>query len=423
MYSTHSRVQNLIRFDKPCLNLEQTQAQYFFFLPLRVSTAMDTLHFLLLLLGIHGALSDFTYYDFNKTIGLVFNGAADVTDCGEPTEFVDMPDNDVASKLAQQGHTETTDVFTTVETVGSNASDDQIAIHEGLFGHLLEYQIGPRTECRNRLRLTPSHPSKAGSVWYESRVPVLRGFETTFSWQITDPSVECTDHVDKTFSTQQHRSCAVHGGDGFAFVIHGDPQDDSALGGDGEHLGYGGISNSLAVEFDSWTNVDTQQSDDVFQDHISIHSGGPFSPNSSNETTALGYWRATDVADGKVHTAKIQYLPYVETRYFELMTANENLIPYLKDNGEGRRLGTLAVFVDQGIPEDRPLLTIPLNLSVLLNLRQSLAYVGFTASTGRKWEKHDILSWEWCHTDGCQGDASERIRFEVDNEHTSVFEM
>jgi hypothetical protein len=77
------------------------------------------------------------------------------------------------------------------------------------------------------------------------------------------------------------------------------------------------------------------------------------------------------------------------------MTANENLIPYLKDNGEGRSMGTLAVFVDQGIVEDRPLLAIPVNLSLLLNLPDSLAYVGFTASTGRKWQKNEIASWEW----------------------------
>jgi hypothetical protein len=163
---------------------------------------------------------------------------------------------------------------------------------------------------------------------------------------------------------------------------------------DGEHLGYGGISNSLAVEFDTWTNVDTQQSDDVYQDHISVHYGG-----SSNRSTSLGYWRPHDIADGRVHAAKVQYLPYVETRYFELMTANENLIPYLKDNGEGRGIGTLAVFVDQGIVEDRPLLALPVNLSLLLDLPDSLAYVGFTASTGRQWQKHEIERWEWCDSD------------------------
>lgn len=357
---------------------------------------------LFLLLHIDEALSDFAYADFNNTEGIVFNGSAETSDCNESSEYVnsDATSNDGSNRLYQHGYTATTDVFTTVETSPNNTtiSDDEVSE----FAHRDEFEVGITTGCSTRLRLTPSHPAKAGSVWYESRVPILRGFETTFTWQITDHSVECTEHVDRG-QVQLHRACAVHGGDGFAFVIHGDPADALALGGDGEHLGYGGISNSLAVEFDTWTNVDTQ-SDDVFQDHISIHSGGARLPNSSNQSTSLGYWRPYDIADGKVHKAKIQYLPYVETRYFELMTANDNLVPYLEDNGEGRKLGTLAVFVDQGIVEDRPLLAIPVNLSLLLHVPDSLAYVGFTASTGRKWEKHDILDWEWCDSAGCQGE-------------------
>jgi hypothetical protein len=64
------------------------------------------------------------------------------------------------------------------------------------------------------------------------------------------------------------------------------------------------------------------------------------------------------------------------------MTANKNLILYLRDNNKGRSIGTLAVFVDQGIIKDRPLLALPVNLSLLLDLPNSLAYVGFTASMG-----------------------------------------
>jgi len=32
----------------------------------------------------------------------------------------------------------------------------------------------------------------------------------------------------------------------------------------------------------------------------------------------------------------------IEEKYIVSMTANDKLLPYLKDNGEGRRLGTLA---------------------------------------------------------------------------------
>lgn len=215
---------------------------------------MRAISIILLLSQIHVALSDFYYTDFNQTTGLVFNGAAQNTNCDEASEFVesDLSNDDDRNENDRQtkyGALPTTDTFTTIATVQHNSSSDDIAIHDAVFGHRREFETSVTTGCSTRLRLTPSQPSKAGSIWYESRVPVLRGFETIFSWQITDHSVECSEHVDRSFSQHLHKSCAVHGGDGFAFVIHGDPADSAALGGDGEHLGYGGISNSLAIEF------------------------------------------------------------------------------------------------------------------------------------------------------------------------------
>ena len=76
------------------------------------------------------------------------------------------------------------------------------------------------------------------------------------------------------------------------------------------------------------------------------------------------------MADGKRHTAKVTYLPYVAMEYLEYFTASPHLLPALKDNAEGRRLGTLLVYVDEGIASDEPLLALPLNLGVLLDLPQ-----------------------------------------------------
>ncbi len=140
-----------------------------------------------------------------------------------------------------------------------------------------------------------------------------------------------------------------------------------------------------------WTSVDTQQSNDIYQDNILMHSGG-----SSNHSASLGYWRPYKIADGKVRAANVLYLLHNEAQYFKLMTANKNLILYLKINVKGRSIGTLAVFVDQGIVEDRPLLALHVKLSLLLDLPDSLAYVGFTASVGRQWQKHKIKRWESC---------------------------
>lgn len=55
----------------------------------------------------------------------------------------------------------------------------------------------------------------------------------------------------------RYESCATHGGDGFAFVLQRDPNGTAALGAGGRGLGYEGIANSVAVEFDTWFNPDT----------------------------------------------------------------------------------------------------------------------------------------------------------------------
>eukprot|EP01138_Halocafeteria_seosinensis_P008867 gb/GECG01009063.1/.p1 GENE.gb/GECG01009063.1/~~gb/GECG01009063.1/.p1 ORF type:complete len:120 (+),score=8.60 gb/GECG01009063.1/:1-360(+) len=44
----------------------------------------------------------------------------------------------------------------------------------------------------------------------------------------------------------------------------------------------------------------------------------------------------------------------------------------------------------------KPLLAIPINLSVAMQLRKGTAFIGFTSSTGSAWERHDINSWYFC---------------------------
>ena len=195
----------------------------------------------LLILSLPFVKSDFAYVDFNSTSGLSLNGAAEVTNCGEGES---PPSPNSSAILHQFGHTATLELSTSVETSNQTSSNDDMALHEGVFGHRDDFDVASDAGCSGRIRLTPSHPSKAGSVWYDTRVPVLKGFETTFSWTISDHSKECTRHTDRAFALYEHESCVVHGGDGFAFVVHGDPADASALGSDGEQLGYGGILNS-----------------------------------------------------------------------------------------------------------------------------------------------------------------------------------
>ena len=104
------------------------------------------------------------------------------------------------------------------------------------------------------------------------------------------------------------------------------------------------------------------------------------------------------MADGAEHEVKIVYYPFINYNYVEYFTAIENAIPYMMDNEENRRMGTLVLWLDS-LPKNytdfsaKPLLAMPINLSVLLKLRDGTAYAGFTASTGRQFQKHDVISW------------------------------
>jgi hypothetical protein len=366
------------------------------------------------------ATPDFVYPDFNATLGLTLNGAAATTACEvgidllKETGFHDwndtaddfgetMGDADAFEDTVYDQQGEASNMQTT-RHVGTNVQDsysDSIKDKLSSFGHRDLFDESKTTRCGTRIRLTPSSPAKAGSVFRATRIDVTAGFDTTFEFHISDHSRVCTKHIDPTFGLEHHESCVVHGGDGLAFVLHNDPSGASAVGATGSGLGYSGIKNSLVVEFDTFTNTPTVAltTNDLYADHISIHASSD--TVTAGVSTALTPSRAHELADGRIHLVRIKYVPYVDTKYLARMTATENLLASIKDNGENRRLGTLLVFVDDGIGSDLPILAVPVNLSVLLDLPEGRAYAGFTASTGEKWEKHDIINWLWCDFDNC----------------------
>jgi len=363
-------------------------------------------------LGVAGAAGDFLYPDFNQTQGLIFNADAATSSCldeeFEPNHYGDVQsDSDKTNDEIPMQRAETIDKYTerTVETDDHGDSRD-IPTSSAVFGHRDNFRPHPRGRCPVRVRLNPSRPSRAGSMWYHTPIPINKGFQTLFTFQVSDHSKECSKHKDPTFSLHMYESCAVHGGDGFAFVIQRDNNETAAIGAAGRELGYGGIENSIAVEFDTWYNPDTNTTTtgvDMMVDHVAIHSRST-DKNSGAESASLGQQRPHAIGDGQVHLVKVVYLPYVATEYLANFTATPNLVPFIKDYDENRRLGTLVVFMDEGVEKDIPLMAIPINLSVLLDLPQDEAYAGFTAATGLKWEKHDVLSWIWCDQlgEGCQ---------------------
>jgi hypothetical protein len=199
-------------------------------------------------------------------------------------------------------------------------------------------------------RLTPSFRYQRGAVWLIDKQLVSSGFQTTFQFRLSNPGGLIQ------WSPQGYQ----RGGDGFAFVIqnYGIP----VVGYWAGYLGYHGIPNSLAVEFDTWWNAEPGFFDPN-GNHVSVHTRG-LGGNSASESASLGRTTAIPfLKDGLTHTARIDYTP-----------------------------GTLRVFVDN---TTNPALTIPgLDLSNLLRLSNGTAWLGFTAGTGSAYQSHDVLSWQ-----------------------------
>jgi hypothetical protein len=209
---------------------------------------------------------------------------------------------------------------------------------------------GEATQVGSVLRLTPASLDQAGGVSHLSKQPVANGFETRFQFQMTAvggvPDCEGKD-----------------GADGIAFVLQGG--DGFSLGESGGGLGYAGVPNSLAVEFDTYCN-------DEFADpngnHISVQTMGAL-PNSASRSASLGSTGAslsTNLSDGAIHTVSITYAG-----------------------------GALTVFVDDLVT---PVLQVPVDLQSALSLSDGQAWVGLTAATGQAVENHDIVKWSFTPT-------------------------
>lgn len=202
--------------------------------------------------------------------------------------------------------------------------------------------VGNASLVGNVLRVTSSAPIQFGAAWLTTKLQVQTGFTAIFQFQI-DSLGGITDPLGTT------------GADGFAFVIQN--QSDSELGGPGGRIGYGGIPNSLAVEFDTWLNAEFS---DPSNNHISVHTLGT-KPNDVRQESSIGSVNPSiTMSDGSVHTVGIEYVP-----------------------------GTMRIFLDD---LTKPVLMVSVQLADILDLDDGKAFLGFSAATASAFENHDILS-------------------------------
>jgi len=250
----------------------------------------------------------------------------------------------------------------------------------------------PTRACGPGLRLTPSEARQSGASWYRRKVNVQEGFDTTITFEISNPSLKCK------FMDDVNTYCRSRGGDGFAFVLQNVGW--TTLGDAGKGLGYEGIFGALAIELDTYHNFDQM---DYYENHISVMTQGFRYNITANHSRSLATTnRIPDLTDGR-HTVRIRYDPnFDENAVFHPSFQVNGYTTWFMENADfqyggqadwGPGFGLLYIYLDDMYS---PVITCPMNLAATLDLDNGRAIVGLTAATGDStWQVHDIISWQF----------------------------
>lgn len=204
----------------------------------------------------------------------------------------------------------------------------------------------------DRLRITDNDTGQVGTAWHEDKQFVRYGFETQFTFQLSE---------------------RISGGsDGFAFALQS--SSGTAVGTGSSDMGYTNIPGVVAVEFDTYQNLAATPPNysDPAIDHIAVMTGSNHATQQIGSATAAGLDFGTDE-----HVVKIIYDPAA--------LAPGNTAP-----------GRLDIYLDDLI---NPLLSVAINFDTVqagnTTDGQGRAYLGFTAGTGGGTQNHDILDWTY----------------------------
>jgi hypothetical protein len=247
------------------------------------------------------------------------------------------------------------------------------------------------------LRLTSATaPGTKGAVWYNNKVHLQNGFETTFSFKLASvcDSAESPDCV---------------AGDGFAFVIQSNSV--NSIGCNGSGLGFGnveyqncdeGIPYSFAIEFDTWhnpelhdinlrgvglTHLNASATPRFNFVHAAFFSQGEASNTVDHSQQLAGTPAIPPITDGEIHTARVVYIPGTSS------SSPGRIFLYIDD---------LQSFV----------LTSPLRLTSAGNCGTGTsdkcildpfgnAYLGFTSAAGEVGQTVDVTAWSFCDDPNC----------------------
>lgn len=229
--------------------------------------------------------------------------------------------------------------------IASTVANAAIVINFPNFSNCSTLQLNGNAACTsNVLRVTPATFSQSGSTFSQASIPLGPGntFSTFFSFRITNNGG--SGDGDGL------------GADGITFTVQPVA---STAGGGGGGIGYQGIVNSVAVEFDTWNNG--AGFGDPDGNHVGVDLNGSI-------VSVVAVPVSPRMNDGNVWYAWVDY------------------------NGT-----TLEVRLSQSSARPAtPTISYAVNLATVIGTSQ--AFVGFTSGTGAAFADHDILTWTFDNT-------------------------
>lgn len=256
------------------------------------------------------------------------------------------------------------------------------------------------------LRLTdgPQSPiarnPEQSSSYFTVKQPVTAGFTTWFEFQMHAPTVCCEP------------------GDGISFIIQNSTATDptygamgagvTAVGAYNGGMGYAGINNNVAIEFD----ID-QNAWDPNSNHVAVQSCGPGTNTPVHLPGVYTIGQNHDVtscllSSGAINTSVETIGPMCASNGCQNGLMHQVVIEYTPP-APGQPSGTLQVWLDpqfiQGthtpVPGAPTVINVPFNIAYSssnptgLNLDNGKAWVGFTGSQPTMSTAQDILAWEF----------------------------
>ncbi|MGC2499173.1 MAG: choice-of-anchor D domain-containing protein, partial [Acidobacteriaceae bacterium] len=263
----------------------------------------------------------------------------------------------------------------------------------------------PASSATYAVQMTYPQTSQAASMWFSVPQNVANGFNVWFQFRITPASNAYATADGLAFVIQNALSSGTDGVTGCGSTGQGP----STLGGGGGCIGYGGIPNSVALEFDTYNNEPWDSADygaeSNYANHIALQSCGvnQGTPNANSPAhvgtgnclvslngvstlvsnpntsgTSPSNSTAVTLADGNVHQVVIVYNGPLDT---PANTIAVYLDPQYNEGTLTPVTGSHAIF------------TGPFDITQYMNLTNNDAYVGFTSGTGAAFETHELMAW------------------------------